>query len=74
MCVGRRGGGVTGSVSWLKDGKTLSAGYICSCGGCWSTRTFTNSYLKTRTLLFPGQLVLYAFGQLVLFNWSTRTF
>ena len=30
MCVG--GGGVTGSVSWLKDRKTLSAGYICSCG------------------------------------------
>ena len=38
------------------------------------TRTLVNSYLKTRTLLFPGQLVLYAFGQLVLFNWSTRTF
>ena len=31
------------------------------------TRTLVNLYLKTRTLLFPGQLVLYAFGQLVLF-------
>ena len=33
MCVGGGGGGVvTGSVSWLKDRKTLSAGYIRSCG------------------------------------------
>ena len=30
VCVG--GGVGTGSVSLLKDRKTQSAGYICSCG------------------------------------------
>ena len=29
-----RGGGGTASVFWLKDRKTLSAGYMCSCDKC----------------------------------------
>ena len=34
VCLWGGGEGVTGSVSWLKDRKTLSARYICRCGLC----------------------------------------
>ena len=62
---------------------------MVSCGnqmGCWSTSTFTNSYFDQ---LVPNKLVLYfslvnsyfmplvnsyfLIGQLVLFDWSTRS-
>ena len=34
VCMGGGGGGGTASVFWLKDRKTLSAGYMCSCDKC----------------------------------------
>ena len=69
-----------GTLRMLMNDKIMFDRYYCikSAGAgqlvLLPTRTLVNSYPKTRTLLFPGQLVLYAFGQLVLFNWSTRTF